>query len=80
MINGKKVQKNRRYGEPVQILILDIKYALSKTHAAECRTIAKIQRKMLLFSIFFYEKLTEKNGIFSEYGKPRKRQNHFNHN
>jgi len=41
IINGIKVQKNNKYGEPVHILISDIKYALKTRAAAECNTIAK---------------------------------------
>lgn len=41
MINGTAVQKNKRYGEPVQMLMSDMKYALSKTQPAECKTIAE---------------------------------------
>ena len=39
--NGINVQKNNKYGEPVHILISDMKYALSNTVAVECKTIAR---------------------------------------
>lgn len=39
--NGINVQKNNKYGDPVHILISDMKYALSNTVAVECKTIAR---------------------------------------
>lgn len=39
--NGMNVQKNSRYGEPIQILMSDMKYALSNTVAVVCRIIAR---------------------------------------
>ncbi len=39
--NGTNVQKNNKYGEPVHILISDIKYALKSRAAVECNTIAR---------------------------------------
>jgi hypothetical protein len=63
--NGTKVQKNNKYGEPVQILISDMKYALKSTEAVECNTIAKNKYSKINTKIFF-KNLTEKNGIISK--------------
>jgi hypothetical protein len=64
IINGKNVQKNNKYGKPIQILISDIKYALKTTAAAECNTIAKNKKRNI--QNIFVKYLTEKNGIMSK--------------
>lgn len=55
------MQKNSKYGDPIQILISDMKYALNRTQAAACETIAKStfinKHSIIVSSILSYRKI-----------------------